>query len=89
MKVSVVYALPERQIVRDVELPEGATIAVALRKSGLLEEFPVIDPAVTSVGIYGRLVSGDAVLQPGDRLVIYRPLSTEPKTARHQRSRKR
>ena len=89
MKVSVVYARPNCQIVREVELPEGATVAVALRRSGLLEEFPAIDPAVTPVGIYGRIVSGDTVLQQGDRLEIYRPLNIEPKTARHQRSRKR
>ncbi len=89
MKVSVVYARPDCQIVREVELAEGATIAVALRRSGLLEEFPAIDPAVTPVGIYGRVVTANTVLQPGDRLEIYRPLNTEPKTARHLRSRKR
>lgn len=89
MKVSVVYALPERQIVRELELPEGATVAAALRKSGLLKEFPAIDPVATPVGIYGRVAAGDETLRPGDRVEIYRPLSAEPKTARRQRSKKR
>lgn len=88
MKVFLIYALPDRQIVRELKLPEGATVAAALRGSGLLEEFPAIDPANTPLGIYGRIVSGDAVLQPGDRLEIYRPLLVEPKTARRQRSDK-
>lgn len=89
MKVSVVYALPDRQIVRELKLAEGATVAVALRGSGFLEEFPAINSANTPLGIYGRVVSGDTVLQPGERVEIYRPLHVEPKTARRQRSSKR
>lgn len=89
MKISVVYALPDRQIVRDLELPEGATVDVALQASGLLQEFPAITQAVTPVGIYGRVAAGDDLLQPEDRVEIYRPLSVEPGVARRQRSRKR
>lgn len=89
MKVSVVYALPARQIVRELELPEGSTVAIALRESGLLKEFPAIDPVTKPVGIYGRIVSGDEILQPEDRVEIYRQLSIEPKVARSQRSKKR
>jgi putative ubiquitin-RnfH superfamily antitoxin RatB of RatAB toxin-antitoxin module len=89
MKISVVYALSDRQIVRELELPEGATVAAALHRSGLLQEFPLIDPTVTPVGIYGKVVSSDVVLQPGDRVEIYRPLNAEPRTARRFRSKKR
>ena len=89
MKISVVYALSDRQIVRDLELPEGATVDAALRASGLLQEFPAITPAVTPVGIYGRAAAGDDLLQPGDRVEIYRPLRVEPGAARRQRSRRR
>lgn len=89
MKIAVVYALPGQQIVRELELPEGATVAAALRKSGLLEEFPAIDPVATPVGIYGRVVAGDEMLQPGDRVEIYRPLRAEPKTVRRLRGKKR
>lgn len=89
MKVSVVYALPDRQIVRELVLPGGATAGSALRESGLLEEFPEINPATTPLGIYGVVVSADAMLRNGDRLEIYRPLKAEPKTARRLRSKKR
>jgi putative ubiquitin-RnfH superfamily antitoxin RatB of RatAB toxin-antitoxin module len=88
MKISVVYALPDRQAVRELELPEGAPVTAALHKSGLLREFPFIDPAVMPVGIYGRLVSGDTIVQPGDRVEIYRQLNTDPKTTRRLRSKK-
>lgn len=89
MKICVVYALPGRQIVRDLDLAESATVNAALQASGLLQEFPAIREAVTSVGIYGRIAAGDDVLQPGDRVEIYRPLSMEPGAARRQRSKKR
>lgn len=87
MKICVVYALPGRQIVRDLDLAEGATVNAALQASGLLQEFPAIRQA--AIGIYGRIAAGDDVLQPGDRVEIYRPLSMEPGAARRQRSKKR
>jgi putative ubiquitin-RnfH superfamily antitoxin RatB of RatAB toxin-antitoxin module len=89
MKISVVYALPDRQVVRELELSEGATVMTALQRSGLLQEFSGIDPAISPVGIYGKTVSYNAVLRAGDRVEIYRPLSTEPKTARRLRSKNR
>lgn len=89
MLVSVVYALPGRQIVREVELPDGATLAVAMQSSGLLREFPEIDPAATPVGVYGQVMPPDTILHPGDRVEIYRPLGAEPKVARRKRASKR
>lgn len=88
MKVSVVYALPHRQIVRELELPESSTVAAAIRESGLLQDFPEIDPVVTKIGIYGKTASWNEVLQPGDRVEIYRPLNIDAKDARRERSRK-
>ncbi|MBY0269671.1 MAG: RnfH family protein [Burkholderiales bacterium] len=88
MKVSVAYALPHRQIVRELEVAEGSTVADALRGSGLLQDFPAIDPVVTKVGIYGKTASWDEVLQPGDRVEIYRPLNIDAKNARRERGRK-
>jgi uncharacterized protein len=89
MKVSVVYALPGRQVVRELDLPAGATLAMALDQSGLLQEFPEIDPQSVPVGVYGRVVPLHSVLQPGDRVEIYRQLRVEPKAARRKRVSKR
>ena len=89
MKVSVVYAMPHRQVVRELELPEGATLDMALCESLLLEEFPEIRSAENHTGIHGRIMPGHTVLQPGDRVEIYRPLDIEPKAARRLRAGKR
>lgn len=88
MKISVVYALPDRQAVYTLELPEGSTLAAALQQCGLDRDFPDLNPATASVGIYGRIMSRHTVLREGDRVEIYRELLAEPNAARRQRARK-
>ncbi len=78
--VDVVYALPRRQVMRKVALPEGSTLADAIRASGLAEEFPEIGSA--RAGVYGKPAAVDAILRDGDRVEIYRPLQADPKEIR-------
>ncbi|MDD2915064.1 MAG: RnfH family protein [Gallionella sp.] len=80
MKIGIAYALPQRQVWFDVELPEGATIQDAINRSGIIKQFPSIDLEQQKVGIYGKLSKLDAVLNDGDRVEIYRPITCDPKT---------
>lgn len=89
MKVTVAYALPDRQFIKEMELPEGATAGQAVERSGLDREFPGAIAGSSGMGIFGRMVSADTVLGPGDRVEIYRPLGLEPGEARRKRVRKR
>ena len=89
MKISVVYALPGQQIVRDLQVAEGATVADALKLSGIMEDFPAIDVPHAVVGIYGKVTGRHEILNCGDRVEIYRPLPEEPKVARRKRAGKR
>ncbi len=89
MKVSVVYALPDRQAVCVLELPEGSTVAAALQQCGLEGGFPGLDLAAATVGIYGRIMPRHTILQAGDRVEIYRELRVEPKEARRKRAHSR
>ena len=84
LRVEVVYALPERQVLRRVSLREGSTVGDALLESGLMREFPEIDSMRT--GIFGRPVGKDALLRDRDRVEIYRPLRADPKEARRARA---
>jgi putative ubiquitin-RnfH superfamily antitoxin RatB of RatAB toxin-antitoxin module len=88
MKITVVYALPDRQEVRELVLDAGADLGVALEASGLLREFPEIEGQGLAVGIYGQVASREVILNPGDRVEIYRPLNLEPKEARRKRVKK-
>jgi putative ubiquitin-RnfH superfamily antitoxin RatB of RatAB toxin-antitoxin module len=85
--VDVVYALPGQQVMRRIALPEGSTLAEAIRASGLVEEFPEIDS--TRAGIYGKRAAAGAILHDRDRVEIYRPLEADPKEVRRTRAAKK
>ena len=87
LQIEVVYALPERQVLRRVSLPEGSTVDNAVHASGLRAEFPEID--AMHVGIYGKAVSKDTILRDRDRVELYRPLTADPKEIRRARAAKR
>lgn len=84
--VKVVAAMPQKQVVKDVTLANGATVRDAIEQSGIAGVFPelVIDP--DKVGIFGTKASMDQKVQDGDRVEIYRPLIADPKEVRRQRA---
>jgi uncharacterized protein len=85
--VEVVYALPGRQEMVRLTLPEGATVQRAVEASGLLQKYPDIDPGkLNKVGIFARLVKLDTPLRDRDRVEIYRPLIADPKDVRRKRA---
>lgn len=84
--VEVAYARPDRQVVLDLDVPEGTTAIDAIRQSGILSIFPEIDLEKQDIGIFGKLVRKDAVLREGDRVEIYRPLIADPKEVRRKRA---
>lgn len=86
--VDVVYALPERQSLVALTVPHGTTARVAVALSGLQQAHPDIDVTRNKLGIFGKRVSADAVLNHGDRVEIYRELTADPKEARRLRARK-
>lgn len=88
IRVEVVYALPERQYVRQVKLAAGGNVEQAILASGLLELRSDIDLASNKVGIYSRPAKLSDVLNDGDRVEIYRPLIADPKELRRQRAEK-
>jgi putative ubiquitin-RnfH superfamily antitoxin RatB of RatAB toxin-antitoxin module len=86
LKIEVCYALPEKQELVTVRLPEGATLQQALESSGLLEKYPEIDLKKNKFGIYAKLSKADTLLRDRDRVEIYRPLIADPKEVRKQRA---
>ena len=78
MKVSVTYALPDRQSWLDVEVAEQATVREAIEASGIVRVFPNLDLTTQKVGIFGKPVSLEARLEPGQRVEIYRPITADP-----------
>ncbi|PHM73649.1 RnfH family protein [Xenorhabdus kozodoii] len=86
INIEVVYALPERQYLRNVKLPQGATVEQAIIASGLLTLRHDIDLVKNKVGIYSRPAKLSDTLEEGDRVEIYRPLIADPKEMRRKRA---
>ena len=85
--VEVVYALPDRQRVVGVALPEaGLTALSAVEHSGLLDEYPELRDRPLVLGIYGTVCALDRPLRDRDRVEIYRPLRFDPRVQRRERA---
>ena len=86
IRATVVYALPQRQWAVDVELEAGATVQVAIERSGLLQAIPQLRSQELEVGIFHRRCGMDTPVRDGDRIEIYRSLQIDPKEARRLRA---
>lgn len=87
ISVEVCYALPQRQSLVSLVLPEGSTVGDAIAASGLLETYPDIEvDGRNKVGIFAKLAKADTVLRDKDRVEIYRPLIADPKAVRKKRA---
>lgn len=84
--VEVAYALPERQAIIPLQVLTGTTALQAAQRSGIAERFEALDLENARLGVFGKLVAGDQVLQEGDRVEIYRPLKADPKEVRKARA---
>lgn len=84
--IELVYAARERQVVRAMSLPAGATVSQAVASAEALMG-PDVMAGVDrdNVGVWGRVVGPETVLRDGDRLEFLRGLTADPKEARRRR----
>lgn len=86
IRIQIAYALPERYFLQDYTVDAGTIVQQAILQSGILEQFADIDLRSNQVGIFARPAKLNDVLQDGDRVEIYRPLSADPKEIRRKRA---
>ncbi|MDP4789371.1 MAG: RnfH family protein [Haliea sp.] len=86
MQVEVAYALPDRQAIIPLQVTAGTTALEAAQRSGVADRFEGIDLEDSRLGIFGKLVTPEHVLQAGDRVEVYRPLKADPKEVRKARA---
>lgn len=86
IRVEVAYALPDKQVILPLEVPEGTAIEEAIKRSGILEQFPEIELDTAKTGIFGKINKLNKVLRDKDRIEIYRPLIADPKESRRQQA---
>ena len=88
LTVSVAYS-PQAGDVDEVslQLAPCATVADALRASGLQQRHPDLALDELPVGIWGASCGRGDALRDRDRVELYRPLRVDPKEARRLRQR--
>ncbi|WP_256669970.1 RnfH family protein [Pseudomonas sp. OIL-1] len=88
--VEVAYALPQKQKIIGLVVPEGTSALEAARLSRMGEHFPGLDIENSAMGIFGKTVPKPAErqLKAGERVEIYRALIADPKEVRKQRAAK-
>ncbi|MYB35457.1 MAG: RnfH family protein [Gammaproteobacteria bacterium] len=89
IQIEVVYALPEKQTVISLDCPFGTTISQAIKRSGILTEYPELATRNFEVGVHGRKQVFEYRLSNRDRVEIYRPLQVAPTEARRLRALER
>ncbi len=82
IKIEVAFATPAKQLIIPIEIKENCTIAEAIHQSTIQEQFPEIDLTKQKVGIFSKQKNLADIVQDGDRIEIYRPLTIDPKEAR-------
>ena len=91
--VEVAYALPDKQVLKVLSVPEGTSALEAVQQSGVLDTFPEIDIENAQMGIFSQVLGTkgleaptDYKLKARDRVELYRPLIADPKEVRRRRA---
>lgn len=88
IQIEVTFADQHNQIVIPVMITKPCSIETAIQHSGILLHFPSIDLTKNKVGVFGKICPLNTIIQPGDRIEIYRPLTIDPKKNRRNRAEK-
>jgi hypothetical protein len=91
--VEVVYGLPEKQKLIQLNVPVDTTALQAVEQSGIVQSFPQIDLDNCKMGIFAQVLGTKGLAEPSeyqlqerDRVEIYRPLIADPKEVRRRRA---
>ncbi|MDX1812456.1 MAG: RnfH family protein [Gammaproteobacteria bacterium] len=84
MNVGVSYALKDKQVWLELQVPDGSTVNDVITASGVLDIFPEIDLDEQKVGIFGKITKLNNAVQEGDRIEIYRMITADPKKVKRR-----
>ena len=88
IEVEVVYAAPQQQLLCTLQVAAGTRARAAVLQSALPQTFAEVDLQAAPLGVFGKKVADDYVLQAHDRVEVYRPLLIDPKENRRRRAAK-
>jgi putative ubiquitin-RnfH superfamily antitoxin RatB of RatAB toxin-antitoxin module len=87
-RCSVACDTPAGILLCELELPDDASIAVALQGARRALGEAAADWEHAATGIYGRALGREHIPADGDRIELYRPLRIDPRASRRARAAK-
>ena len=85
--VSLVFLTRTEQFFLEMSVERGTNAGELINRSGWLTDIAeLIDTDLNDLklGVYAQKIATDYLLEDGDRVEIYRPLSADPKEVRRQ-----
>jgi putative ubiquitin-RnfH superfamily antitoxin RatB of RatAB toxin-antitoxin module len=86
IEVELVQAWPDHCESRRLRLPDGASVADALKCAEEVGFAAAAQAAPGMLAVFGRLVAPTTRLRDGDRIELLRPLLADPKERRRVRA---
>lgn len=86
--VEVAFGTASAQWVIVCKLGLNSTVQQAIEQAEIEKHWPSWQTEYSKIGIFGRLVTFERLLQDGERIEIYRPLLVDPMTARRLRAKR-
>lgn len=86
-RYTVLCDLAEGPLLTEISLPAGACLrdAISLLQEQLAER---VDWSQAQYGIWGQRRAPETLLSAGDRIEVYRPLSSDPRDARRANAKR-
>lgn len=87
ISVSTVYATTDKQWLFETRVPRGTSAQELVDLAGFMRDIPSLAKSSIDdlmIGVFAEKVSMDYLLEDGDRVEIYRPLTADPKEVRRQ-----
>ena len=87
MTVTVCYARADGHVwLAPVTLPWGSTLAQAIAASDVYQACSISEADIAGAGVFGIRKLPEQILQPGDRVELYRKLIFDPMESRRRRA---
>ena len=87
INVSLAYATKQKQWLYETRVARGTSAQELIELAGFCDQIDDLkdkDIDSLNIGIYAEKIHLDHLLEEGDRVEIYRPLTADPKEVRRQ-----
>ena len=87
INVSLVFATRQKQWIHEVQVARGTCAQELIETSGFMSQIKdllALELEALVMGVFSQKVALDYLLQEGDRVELYRPLTADPKEVRRQ-----